>query len=81
MEQQVKLSRKRSKPNENVKIRMNRKSRRTNNGTTRHVYMSSVFVVVFPRPVSPYALFFRDTQNDIKKKLANPSFGYVETSK
>ena len=27
------------------------------------------------RPVSPYALFFRDTQNDIKKKLANPSFG------
>ncbi|CAF4708428.1 unnamed protein product, partial [Rotaria magnacalcarata] len=27
------------------------------------------------KPVSPYALFFRDTQNDIKKKLTNPSFG------
>ncbi|CAF4443802.1 unnamed protein product [Rotaria socialis] len=29
------------------------------------------------KPVSPYALFFRDTQNDIKKKLANPSFGEI----
>ncbi|CAF2385214.1 unnamed protein product [Rotaria sp. Silwood2] len=29
------------------------------------------------KPVSPYALFFRDTQNDIKKKLSNPSFGEI----
>ncbi|CAF1196521.1 unnamed protein product, partial [Didymodactylos carnosus] len=29
------------------------------------------------KPVSPYALFFRDTQNEIKKKLANPTFGEI----
>ncbi|CAF0735332.1 unnamed protein product [Adineta steineri] len=29
------------------------------------------------KPVSPYALFFRDAQNDIKKKLSNPSFGEI----
>ncbi|CAF0846255.1 unnamed protein product [Didymodactylos carnosus] len=29
------------------------------------------------KPVSPYALFFRDTQNGIKKKLASPSFGEI----
>ncbi|CAF0811500.1 unnamed protein product [Rotaria sp. Silwood1] len=29
------------------------------------------------KKLSPYALFFRDTQNDIKKKLSNPSFGEI----
>ena len=36
-----------------------------------------VHVVVFSRPVSAYALFFRDTQAAIKGQNPNASFGEV----
>jgi hypothetical protein len=49
---------------------MNLKSKKKK---TFHPYIH-IFISLI-RPVSPYALFFRDTQNDIKKKLPNPSFG------
>ena len=73
----VKSWRKRSKARRSVKIRMNLKS---NEQFLRKVIVD-LWSDLFIRPVSPYALFFRDTQNDIKKKLINPSFGLaIQTS-
>lgn len=68
---QRKLSRRKNNRKRNEKIPTNlRSKRRKKKFVFRFIKKSFVF-----RPVSPYALFFRDTQNDIKKKLANPSFG------
>ena len=71
----IKSLRKRNKRKRNVKILMNLKSK------TSIVRETDLYHRYFSRrPVSPYALFFRDTQNDIKKKLANPSFGWVKSN-
>lgn len=45
--------------------------------TSKQLFIESYTFDFFPRPVSAYALFFRDTQAAIKGQNPNASFGEV----